>query len=60
MNRPLVLLAHVRSAIEDVLVDLRKDAGIGAKGRRDIFTLHEEADRASKKALEEFSVDELA
>jgi hypothetical protein len=46
--------------MEDVLVDLRKDAGIRAKGRRDVFTLHEEADRASEKALEEFCVDELA
>jgi hypothetical protein len=45
--------------MEDILVDLSEDAGIGAKGGRDVFALREEADCASEKALKELCVDEL-
>jgi len=54
------VVAHIRSAMEDLRVDLCEDAGVGTEGGRDIFALGQKADCSFEQTLEEFRLDELA
>ena len=45
--------------VEDLVINLSEDTGVGAEGGRDVFVLGEEAYCPSEEAVEDFCVDQF-
>lgn len=52
-------IPQIRLFVEDLVINLSEDTGVGAEGGRDVFVLGEEAYCSSEEAVEDFCVDQF-
>jgi hypothetical protein len=53
-------IPQIRLFVKDLEINFSENTSIGAKGRRDVFVLSEEAYRPPKEAIEDFRVDQFS
>src|SRR3954463_3200073 len=52
-------IPQIRLFVEDLVINLSEDTGVGAEGGRNVFVLGEEAYCPSEEAVEDFCVDQF-